>query len=407
MLALIVLAGGGWWAQRNGVNVQRYKPVWLLRWEASAHGSSGSVLALDELSRRANGGELEPHQVQTIVAEALALQADASQPWDPAWGNLIAEARSAGQVNDADWAQYSYAGAKDAFTLHTRPRIRHGDPIPFEVRSAGQRLADRYPVWYRARDIRLEIGDAVVLPGSREGGSGLSLGSSGATGYAEQLSWNQRARLSPGEHEVRLTREVSLYESMQAIRINAPFTPPVKVFTHTVSDRFVLLPADRPSVEAVRLPADRADEPDARNGVRLIELKVESAPPRRGIFGGRQRSWVKVSFDFSGIEEAVSARLAVEDGEGVRHLLDYIAISPQSLSIHPLHRPRGGMITGGLSGQTADVYLMPIPGPAAQTIDITRYWGEIIAFKDVPVVRPAATGHSNPSSSGASLHATP
>ena len=48
----------------------------------------------------------------SLVALALAKQADRSLTWDPFWGDMIEHARHAGHVTDEQWQQYFTEGCR-------------------------------------------------------------------------------------------------------------------------------------------------------------------------------------------------------------------------------------------------------------------------------------------------------
>src|ERR1043165_4136412 len=74
----------------TGTDVNKYKPLGLMLWEAphvSAKGPSEAIA--NELMDRMLKGKLSKQQEERVVEVTLALQKDVSKPWSEAWGALI------------------------------------------------------------------------------------------------------------------------------------------------------------------------------------------------------------------------------------------------------------------------------------------------------------------------------
>ncbi|MEM0914307.1 MAG: hypothetical protein AAGK09_06810 [Planctomycetota bacterium] len=78
----------------------------------------------DELIARLTTGGLSQPTVDAIVAHALAKQANAAVPWNPAWGEAIEKAWDAGQLSQADMEAYLLGGV--SLEVRVRPRVQKG-----------------------------------------------------------------------------------------------------------------------------------------------------------------------------------------------------------------------------------------------------------------------------------------
>jgi hypothetical protein len=108
----------------RGVNLNGYKPLWLLVRE-------GDAAAVGELQRRQGAGTLSSAQVQQVVAHALDAQADRCRVWQPGWGDFVEAARTLGNVTDAQWQRYARAALM--LELTSSPTWQRGESLPMQV----------------------------------------------------------------------------------------------------------------------------------------------------------------------------------------------------------------------------------------------------------------------------------
>jgi hypothetical protein len=109
----------------------RYKPLWLLRWDV---GSSDDIVrgsATRELTGRIAGGSFSDATLKELADHALSLQADRSQKWQEGWGDVLEAVHDAGKLPDADWLRY----------------IKQAVDLTLEVPAAQDRSAGSLPYW--------------------------------------------------------------------------------------------------------------------------------------------------------------------------------------------------------------------------------------------------------------------
>lgn len=196
MLSLAVLL----WGPLNGADMNRHKPLWLLRFEARHGGVATVAEVLSEIERRISGKSLSGWDIIAFVDSGLARQADDTREWPPAWGDFI-EARRADSnaVSDEQWRQYLREGFELSFEV--RPRIREGDRLRYDVSPVRARFgSDRH---VRIVFESIKAGD-YSQPLSAIGG--VPADTDGKPSSSGQL----KVQLPPGEHELRVAATLQL-----------------------------------------------------------------------------------------------------------------------------------------------------------------------------------------------------
>jgi transposase len=133
IITAILPIGAAGFAAITGQDINQYKPLGLLLWEARhADAKNGKAIAADLLTRMLSG-KLTPAQEDRITDLALARQEDPTVPWDDAWGDLIDRAKLDGRLS-AD-QQQRFLRNLVVPRLKVRPHVATGDPIPIGVES--------------------------------------------------------------------------------------------------------------------------------------------------------------------------------------------------------------------------------------------------------------------------------
>ncbi len=127
LLAVIVAGGAKSWPWISGHNWDAYKPSWWLIAKAKSLDASKSTSALDELITRLKDDKLADDVVDSLVLDALAIQADVKHLWVHQWGDIVTTARSKGLVNDDAWRTFARQAVGPE--LIARPAIVEGDVI--------------------------------------------------------------------------------------------------------------------------------------------------------------------------------------------------------------------------------------------------------------------------------------
>ncbi|MEM6332434.1 MAG: hypothetical protein AAF823_03745 [Planctomycetota bacterium] len=377
---VMVLGSAGWsgvavWTGGVRVELNPYKPVWLLRYEAERHGTVASYLALKELIARLHGGRLGPSAVDLLVAEGVRVQADPSIPWEPRWGEVVEYSREQGWVVDADWHGYMETAVGSSLSLEVRPRVRIGDPIYMSRVRTGARLSDSGRRWQVMSRMRGFVIDGIEDPRSERyaGRSGGSLsGRSGRGSSGRMVAFNQEVwgGLEPGTYDAAQTVEIELFEVDPVT--HRSIEPAFLVIERTLTDTFEL--TDEPTVKAVVLDEHRQGVRDA--------LKIDSIEFKPG-------RWPR--FDFS-IEldhppVAIAFDVFVVDAEGREAKIGTVTEAAMDAT-----HLRTGHSAEGLTweAEVADVVFRPSGERASRTTDVFEYWGEEVVFEGVSIELPAA-----------------
>jgi hypothetical protein len=88
-------------------------------------------LALKELIRREQLGELPSAEHDALVEHLLTIQADPSRPWSGQFGNYIESLHRSSTLSDANWQRYGRH--QIAYFLRARTVVVQGQPLPIEI----------------------------------------------------------------------------------------------------------------------------------------------------------------------------------------------------------------------------------------------------------------------------------
>jgi len=147
-------------ATMTGSDLNAYKPVGLLLWEAKNADAARSGKIADELVRRAMAKSLAADQYTTVIDAALALQGDTSRAWNESWGSLIERAELDGVLSAADRSRFDeQAGVLQA---RTRARAHAGQTVPLRVTLAEARVAPRSAITWSTRLAGVRINGSLI-----------------------------------------------------------------------------------------------------------------------------------------------------------------------------------------------------------------------------------------------------
>ena len=265
ILLLIALIVGGFEITDRSRAIEwiQYLPVkWLLH-QAQGNDATARSDALRELLVRAKYRRLNYVQNAATLAVALTIQADATKPWDPLWGDIIELERSTGQVTESQCTQYARQALHDAIRLRVRPTIRLGDPMPYWIDEQSGRVATASVLTWSADWKRIDVsGIPLTISGGWmtwsarpfRGGS-----SSGSSITPDRFPTD----LAPGVHTIDF-----VFAAQVSDRLTSPAAPgvtiggspaqmPMSGIAQTVDleASVTVLPATRPTVKGVPNPA--------------------------------------------------------------------------------------------------------------------------------------------------------
>ena len=347
-----------------GVDWRRHAPVALLLREAAAADPARHRPAVAELAARLADGRLSSTGRDRVADAALAAQADAGRPWDPAWGDWLERARAAGRLSDDRWHRYAAGSWPGAYQLRVRPRVRDGDPIPYRVDGLPARVGNKAGLYL------VQTGEQITWPGGptpepNDNASEGSLSSNGGGSSGSSVRPDEYAgHLPVGHHTLHLRAAIRILSGPGAV-------PPLATGTLDLSAPFDLLPADRPTVAVVHDPAladpvRRSVSAELRNwstGTTSPHVTVDDAP-------------VGLSF------ELFIRPVGGPEWSAGTFALPAAAPGRRSTSRFGLGGSRGRRLP---TGSTADVVLRPSPAAAVDTIDATEAWDGELVLHGVPV----------------------
>lgn len=356
-IAAVVL--GAWvWAVLSGINLNPYKPLWILRSDAQSASGAVSDAALTEVNARLAGGKLSDAQITRFADLSLDVQADRAIAWNVKWGDFIENARKAKKLSQTQWKRYAQQ-APD-FQITFRPRVRRGDVLAGRNQEGPSRVGSGYPMlvgWCRKGVINVsgfEIRDDDVI-GKRQLDDG-KFGTEGSCWFDISPILD---KLSDGPQTVVITAEAQVFDSYEATEPLG--TRPIR-FTGT----FILTPADEPTVKVISDPS--------------LRVAVERAVKVKRI--GVERGHLYTEYSVGGPVGLSYEILMRSGGEEVK--IGGFTWQPRSLVVgHGSYA-----ILKDPPPPTADIIFRPNYQYPLKTIDIFEIWDGEIVYKDVPIILP-------------------
>lgn len=360
LLSAVMLAAIAW-AALSGVNLNPYKPLWMLRREAMGL----SDVALTEINRRFAAGELSDAQIGATVQDALAFQQNHSLTWNAKWGDFIESARRANKVDDEQWKQYAMQ-APD-FQLVFRPRVRRGDRLAYRDREGPSRVGNGYPMLLaRAANGTVNISGKIIRDDNVIGMRQLSPGMSGVEGGGYFDLTTILDQLKDGPQTVTIAAETQTFVDWSDKK------PPLARRPITLTGTFTLLPADEPSIKVVNDESMRAAFEKAIT-IKSISIKDGHYYTQYSVGGPMAMAHRIEAIQPGSTEEPIVLGGCVFDPKrNVGGYGDYAIIKV-------------------IPPKVVDVYFKPNPDYAIGTTDIFEMWGGEIVIRNVPIQFPART----------------
>lgn len=126
-------------AALTGADVNAYKPLGLILWEAKRSDKARTAKLATEVMNRALSKSLSAGQYQTVIDAVLAMQADPRVVWDEGWGDLIERAKLDGVLSAAQESTFNRQAG--LLTMRTRTRVHAGQTLPVRVDVGQTRVA--------------------------------------------------------------------------------------------------------------------------------------------------------------------------------------------------------------------------------------------------------------------------
>jgi hypothetical protein len=386
VLALAGVAGHYTW--QIGENARwkwdRVKPVWLLRHEARATHAAlpaaaplgwGANPALQEINRRMDRGDLSERQIRAVVGDALDIQADAQQQWDPCWGDIIERAILRGLLSEQQIARYlrqAYAGCpyfKVAARAHAHSSLEvlitlgplRASRIEIVTVNASLEAAFRV-------ELRDAIGRAVGQP------------------YTGVLQHNQAGRqfrapinLAPGVHDLTVQSDVTLRE----LGGQASAAPRVlATWSRSQAIRVEVIDAERPLIDR------RADESQR---AALTNAVVVQGTPAWALQTVRRLGNSMVTIVDAPVDYSFDV-YASETGGAREEFIGWIAGQAQTSESCRMQNWPGMTFP---EARSVDLILRTNPQHAQRLLSITGIWDGEIVISNVLIRPPPATQPAN------------
>jgi len=394
MVVLPLLSGGTvGYAALTGTDLNRYKPVGLLRWETQNAGADSADAAAAELARRYQDGELDADARASLVDFILTIQPDRSSYWNDSFGSVIDAAHAAGDVSDETFQIFLESAA--ILDYKVRRQIGIGELIPVVADLAESRLGGAGMTmghyWVRRATIggqpaRVQGGmvfgaggpephmierDAqvgwVYLFGNGGGWGGQQQkGSSGISFLVEQPEG-----LGAGVHTLELELLARVIEQTGAMAMT--WNPPkgenpegFKKSSVTLDFRVV----EEDPIERV------ASSPEVDEQL-TNSILVSSTSASRSLLS--TNTWIHLTFTNAPVDFAFDATLRQGEREWPLGHLTSGRLASQMNSWGETDAAYLQGETKGLGAEPVDLILTPSTEVARQTIDMTRiYGGEVI-----------------------------
>lgn len=344
------------------IDTQHYKPVWWLRWEANGANAVTSEAALVELDRRMDNQRLTPTEMSLLAQDALAMQADLGRPWHEKWGELFEQARATGAVSDADWSSYAMQAALSGLTFEVRPKVRHGDPIPFRSQRSGSRIGPHERFYVNVKTLETEVAGIKRKGGNGYGGS-LSANSRGSSSSAIQLQEDQWERVPVG---------AATFTQRVALEVRDSHGSGSKLLASKEETRvrtFKVMPADH---QPVRFTNDPSLAQQVKQSLSAQPLRVRKSY-RDGL-----ELMARISLNEPPVDVAFKVTAKVGDQSW-----EIGSVKCRAGKSTTYHTSGHGIM--GFAADQADLILTPSLEEAARTVDQVKIWGEPVTLKDVKV----------------------
>lgn len=379
LLAIVLLTGGvAIVALTTNTNWQSYKPAWWLIRETASGDAKISNDALAELSSRLGAGTISQAHVDQLADRALALQANLSKPWVPAWGDLLESANASGKLSNDRWTKYLTQAAQTK--LEVRPEVRRGDPIPYWLREANARVGSKASIYLNHKSKDWTLGPLKRTEQSG-GGTMLSVHGSGATGSSITLKPEEWERLPDGSNEVVMSLDYAIGMGWNG--------PPIAKSKVELKSSFNLVPSSQPTAKLITDPSLRAA---IEQSLTCREATYEQtwSPKQLNVSIHVNNNPVGIGFDV----------FAVFDGKEVKL---------GSFSCPAGRKNHGWGMSDQIPGfdkPVIDIVLKPNLKTALSTTDTFEVWDGRVTIKNVPVKfpagkapasKPATTSATNPS----------
>lgn len=139
VLTPLVPVGAVTFAALTGRDVNSYKPLGLIMWEAKHADAKSAGKLAEEVMNRILSQKLSASQYDYVITSILKVQGDLSTPWFEPWGAIIERAEIDGALKPAQETLFKQQAAVLAMTA--RKTLHAGAVLPVEVKLKEARVA--------------------------------------------------------------------------------------------------------------------------------------------------------------------------------------------------------------------------------------------------------------------------
>jgi hypothetical protein len=373
LLALVLLVGGGvGWIAMSTANWRQYAPVWFLLREANGLDPVSRDAAITELASRLSSATLAQGDIDLMVDQTLALQADLNRQWIPAWGDLVETAQASGKLSAARWQKYLIQAPN--LRLEVRPDVRRGDRVPYWIHSGKSRVGSRSAFYATFKEGGWKVGSVARNDvGGVTSGTRLEVNGSGSSGSSLDLD-KFLDQVADGPQTITRMMEIGISGSSNW---NAPAVATSKL---ELTTSFTLHPATQPTVTINHNPAFRAGVEKALTCTEVGSSKGWGPNAHADCTISVNHLPVGVGYDVfamvNGKEYKISSFAAPSNGRFGGY---------GSMGELPFNTP-----------EKVDLILKPSTDAALGTVDTFEIWDGQIVIKNVPVKGPATQPATQP-----------
>lgn len=415
----LLLIAAAAWALLTGAEIDQYKPLGLLLWEAKHTGATRMTSIARELNRRVTGKKLSPSQRGSVVETALWIQGEPAKPWCSEWGDLIEDAKADGTLSKEDDERYRRNAPVLEWTV--RPRVMAGDPVPVVAKVKEARVGSAAMMQGMASMTSATVDGTKVKPAPAVNRSGMYgffsdpgmqqfiqlAGPKNPWGFGNTVSELPIALAlprdtAPGSHRCEVTYRIKIM-NMSTGTIHWPDLKGEKsgdTGDHAGTVTFQSLPKGTESVDVVA-------PTEATSGKlrEILEPRIQlwGSPPGAGF---PSPTMVMMQFSVDGLPMDVAYDVSIKSGDrswnvgtftsGTAGDMEHVRFGPGM----DKQRSVQGNVPGIGKAKTVTVVLTPSADTAKRTTDVTRIYGGELVFDNVAVAREDRFGVISSGSGG-------
>ncbi len=377
LLLLAALGGVGFlgWSHFSNFDWYPYKPLWMLRQDAAGTNATKAIASQREIIARLVAAKLSQSQIDSIVNEALAAQANIQKTWFGWWGDFIELAWQRNQASDQSIIQYARTAVEMSYKFEIADRMRQGSMVSVGASHAPMRAGNTGLLVAEVRYGQVMMEDGTVLRGGTGmSRSGISSGSSGRSSGGSTMNLPVGKHTASGDFTVRIFPSTAFAAGPPGPDESGSNEPqPLAEFVLKFEKPFEVVPSDQEIVERV---ADATLEPAIRASATVRTLQALRTPRGTAIL-------CDVNIQNPPVDVAFEVILRFGEREWPVGLLSAEAGAKRERDHIDMRRTGAGRLPNLIEGFPADAKTVDVvlraSSEAAESGGIFRIWdGEIV-----------------------------